>query len=204
MHIFRDIAPSRRANRKECKHYTSYRKTLRQDFNNRCGYCNSNDKLRIRSYTIDHFVPQNPKDFTHTIKPNYYYNLVYSCRYCNTYKSNKWPTRDANLSNNGNIGFIDPTEDEYSTLFVRDKVGQIIPSGTNNALAHYIRDELMLWLPIHKNMWKLEKLKMLNQQIREKLKLVTDNNLKDQLEKDHYQILLILDEIQDNIFVEND
>lgn len=204
MYLFREVTPTRRANRKECKHYNSYRNTLREDFNKRCGYCNSNDKFRIRTYTIDHFVPQNPKDFKHDIKPNDYYNLVYSCSYCNTYKSNKWPTKDACISNDGRIGFVDPTKDEYSNLFIRSKDGEIEPANHQNDLAHYIKKELFLWLPVHKNMWRFEKLKALNQKIRTKLKLITDNNLRDQLEKDHYYILLILDEIQDNIFLEND
>ena len=72
MPVFRELTPNRRPDRKECKHYRSYRKTLREDFNNRCGYCDDSDRLRIRSFTIDHFVPQNPKDFRQMITTIWY------------------------------------------------------------------------------------------------------------------------------------
>jgi len=202
MPVFRELTPNRRPDRKECKHYRSYRKTLREDFNNRCGYCDDSDRLRIRSFTIDHFVPQNPKDFTHNIPANDYYNLVYTCNYCNASKKNKWPTKNAEEHNNGREGFIDPTEESYTELFKRSDAGKIIPD--NDDLANYILAELKLWLPIHEKMWKWERLITLEEKIKAKLELVKDQKLKDVLKEKHYQIMLGLNEIRENIFVENE
>ncbi len=204
MPVFREATPVRRLDRKECKHYASYLKTLREDFNKRCGYCDDSDKLRIRSFAIDHFVPRTPKDFTHDIPINYYYNLVYACTYCNSSKKDKWPTKDANVHNDGKKGFVDPTEEDYTELFKRSATGQITPSDDSNELARYIRRELKLWLPIHERMWKLERLISLKEKIKAKLERVNDQKLKDQLKEEYYQVLLELDEIRENIFVENE
>lgn len=205
MEPFREKMPVRRLNRKECKHYSSYHDTLREDFNQRCGYCDDNDLYRIRSFTIDHFIPQNPDGFTHDVKSNYYYNLVYSCRYCNSSKTNKWPSKDANNSicDDGQKGFIDPVDKNYSDLFERSSDGKIILTDSSNHLAKYIHNELKLWLTIHERMWKLEKTKKLNELIKEKLKEITDPKLKAAMEHLQYKALLILEEIQSNIFVQN-
>ena len=77
MHHFRQDTPKHRANRRVCKHYNSYKKTLRADFKKRCGYCTDLDTNRIRNYVIDHFIPQKPNGWTHTIQPNQYSNLIY-------------------------------------------------------------------------------------------------------------------------------
>lgn len=204
MYTFRQLTPKRRANRDECKNYNSYHKTLREDFNKRCGYCDDLDKLRIRSFTIDHFIPQNPNGFSHTVSSNYYYNLVYSCRYCNSSKTNKWPTKDPAKHNNGLEGFVEPTTEEYTKLFQRSVVGKIIPIDPGNDLANYIIEELKLWLPIHEKMWKLEKIKSLHIQIKDKLNNIADSDLKSQLERLHYLILKELLDIQESIFVENE
>lgn len=202
MNTLREFRPTRRSNRKECKLYTSYLDTLREDFNKRCGYCNDLDSYRIRSYTIDHFVPQNPEGFTHSIPPNYYYNLVYSCRYCNSSKTNKWPTLDASISNNSNEGFIDPVDAKYDNILIRNSSGKIIPADVNCNLTNYIIKELGLWLPIHELMWKLEKLKELNHQLTEILESGIDDVLKGSVKEYHYEILIELNKIQNNIFVE--
>lgn len=204
MHPFREISPIRRPNRVECKHYSSYLKTLREDFKERCGYCDDSDRLRIRSYTIDHFVPQSPDGFTHDIMPNYYYNLVYSCRYCNSAKTNKWPTKDHKTHHDGKIGFIDPIENEYTYLYKRTLTGKITPQDDTNELAHHIIKELKLWLPIHERMWKLEKIKKLNDLIQIKLDELEYGALKVEMEQLHYQILKVWMKIQDSVFVDNE
>lgn len=203
MHPFREKTPVRRPDRAECKHYNSYRKTLREDFTQRCGYCNDLDSYRIRSFTIDHFVPQNPKGFKTTIAPNYYYNLVYACRYCNTSKMNKWPTNDEHTHNNGSQGFIDPVEQEYTDLYTRTVSGRIQPVDDENVLAHHIVAELKLWQPIHERMWKFEKIDLLIEQIELKLNNVKDQAAKEAAESIHYKLLKSWREIQKGIFVEN-
>ena len=204
MHPFRETTPTRRPERAECKYYNSYLKTLREDFQERCGYCDDSDRLRIRSYTIDHFIPQNPKGFIHDIKPNNYYNLVYACRYCNSAKTNKWPTKNHKVHNDGKMGFIDPVEKEYTDFYKRSNKGKIEPVDDKNVLAHHIIEELKLWLPIHERMWKLEKIKKLNELIQSKLDNVEAGEYKIELEQLHYQILKVWIKIQDSVFVENE
>lgn len=203
MHSFRDGTPKRRKDREECQNYKSYLKTLREDFLQRCGYCNDLDKLRIRSFTIDHFVPQNPKDFTHTIRPNYYYNLVYSCRYCNSSKTNKWPSMDPTICNDGSVGFIDPTSDSYTQIYKRDADGKITPNASKSPLAVYIIDELKLWLPIHQLMWKLERIIKLELETKKKLDQIADPILKNDMKDIHYAILTEIHDIRQNIFTAN-
>ena len=43
----------------------SYKKYLIDDFNQRCGYCDAQDYLMggWRNFHIDHFKPQNNKDY---------------------------------------------------------------------------------------------------------------------------------------------
>lgn len=204
MYPFRITTPNHRPNRAVCDHYSSYRKTLREDFGNRCGYCDSSDLIRIRSYAIDHFIPQNPVGFTHTIAPNNYYNLIYACNYCNTYKSNKWPTLDPNNPNDGTEGFVKPTTVDYTSRFKRSKEGRILPNTDTDSVAKYIINELKLWLPVHERMWKLEKIRLLESKIKTALKNIPDGELKTEILDIHYKVLLMLTEIQDSIYKDNE
>jgi hypothetical protein len=102
------------------------------------------------------------------------------------------------------MGFIKPTVDDYKSRFIRSKEGRILPFDAQDSVAHYIIDELKLWLPVHELMWKLEKLKSLNNDIRSALENVTEPNLKIEIQAVHYQILLMLVEIQDSILKENE
>lgn len=168
--------PLHQKDRSACEHYSSYLGTLKVDFKKRCGYCNDIHSYKIRSFAIDHFVPRNPRDFTHPIKPNHYYNLIYSCNYCNSAKSNKFPTQNHKIYNDGRIGFVFPTDEEYNDLFCRDKDGTIL-SNNNNQLGDYIIKELNLDNPIHSLMWRLEKLVKLTDIVTEKVKTTNDNEL---------------------------
>lgn len=152
-----------RRSRAVCVHYTSYKPDLQEDFHFRCGYCNSSDKIKTRSFTIDHFIPQTPVGFSHNILPNHYPNLVYSCAHCNSAKTNKWPTKNSSVHNNGIEGFVDPADRTYDDLFHRNNQGQIIPKDPSNALAIYIKRELKLWRGTHALLWKLE---LLDKQIK--------------------------------------
>lgn len=179
MGVFREEPyPLHRGDRAECEKYSSYLKTLIVDFNKRCGYCNDLNSYRIRSFAIDHFVPRNPSDFTHPILPNYYYNLVYSCSYCNGAKSNKFPTRNHKIHNENNVGFVFPTDDKYNDLFYRDEKGTIM-SKDDDPLAEYIIKELDLKNPIHSLMWRLEKLYRLLDEVEQKIKKTSNQELID-------------------------
>jgi hypothetical protein len=200
MYVFRLKEPLRRANRKECELYSSYRKTLEEDFNKRCGYCDDSNEYRMRNFAIDHFVPQNPVDFVNDIAPNYYYNLVYSCNFCNSSKSNKWPTRDCKVYNDGKSGFIEPTTVDYTNLFKRNSLGEIICNGNNPDIAKYVIRELNLWYPVHHITWKLERVKKLGDEVKAKILNVIDADIRKELESTHYEILQEIEGLYQNLF----
>lgn len=204
MYPFRNKTPKRREDAKEREKYESHRKDLREDFNERCGYCDDTDFFKIRSFAIDHFVPRNPKDFNHTIKPNFYYNLVYACNFCNGAKTNKWITKDALIHNDGKQGFIEPTSEEYTNLFKRDKDGTIVCNGINANLSEYIIKELKLWYPVHRITWKLERLNNLEKRVSKEIEKLEDLSLKTQLESTQNEVRGILIELFRNLFTENE
>lgn len=204
MYPFRNKTPKRRDNAANRKNYESHRKDLRTDFNNRCGYCDDSDIFRIRSFTIDHFVPKSPKDFTHDIEPSFYYNLVYACSFCNGAKTNKWMTKDASIHNNGNQGFIEPTNADYTNLFKRDKDGTITCNGVNANLSEYIIEELKLWYPVHRITWKIEKLNFLEERVAHEIQLLENSTRKTELEVMQNEIRGILIGLFRGLFVENE
>lgn len=204
MYPFREKTPKRRENAKERENYRSHKNDLKEDFNRRCGYCDDTDFFRIRSFAIDHFVPKTPSDFTHNIKPNYYYNLVYTCSFCNGAKTNKWITKDASVHNDGKQGFIEPTNDEYTNLLKRDKDGTIMCNGVNEYLSAYIIRELKLWYPVHRITWKIERIKELKIKVASAIDAVADENKRKELKELHYEILIELDSLYEILFAENE
>ena len=150
---FRKKNPSRRSNAPQAKKYSDYKSLLREDFNQRCGYCDDHEFFSETYYEIDHFVPQKIA----AEKENDYSNLVYSCRSCNNSKRAKWPTKDVNLSNNGKEGWIDPCDSNYAIQFKRISDGSICPK---TDLGLWMWKELTLGNPIHRLKWILEQLRV--------------------------------------------
>lgn len=203
MNKFRDHTPVRRSSREECKNWQSYRSDLKDDFKCRCWYCNDSELIRIRNYAIDHFVPRNPKKippFINPIPETNYYNLVYSCSFCNLAKSNKWPTGDWLIHNDWTVWFIDPTKEEYTNLFKRNKKWIIECNELNPNLAKYIIDELKLWYPIHSLNWRFEKIIKLEEKVSKLLEKQENEDLK----RIHYDILQAFKTLAIWIFKENE
>lgn len=199
MYTFIEVTPKHRPNPPTYATYPQYKDYLIVDFKKRCAYCNDTNKYRVRSFAIDHFIPQKPLNFTPKTPANQYDNLIYCCSYCNRAKWNKWPTDDEAIENDGNVGFVKPTKDEYKDLFFRNANGRIIPIENNN-LSLYLKDELMLWHPIHSLMWRIEKLIILNKKVKEKIELTGNKELKDL----HYILKDEIIDIFENIFELND
>ncbi|MBR9831204.1 HNH endonuclease [bacterium] len=199
MYTFIQETPKHRLNPPTYSRYSQYKDILIVDFKKRCAYCNDTNKYRIRSFAIDHFIPQKPLNFKPKIPANQYDNLIYCCSYCNRAKWNKWPTDDEAIENDGNKGFVKPTRDKYKDLFFRNMNGRIIPIENSN-LARYIKDELMLWHPIHSLMWRIEKLMDLEDKVDLKLKEI--NN--DELSAIHSKITKEITDIFRQIFNSND
>ena len=131
--------------------YGSFKSYLRNDFNQRCGYCDDNDFYSggSRGYHIDHFKPHSK----FPLLKQTYSNLVYSCPYCNGAKSNKWKTLN---------GFIDPCELEYDNHLERDKKGKI---KFKTVQGKYIFQNLNLGLKRHELLWCINKLTVQKEKI---------------------------------------
>ena len=153
MEDFRKVTPVRRDNAPDVKSYHEYKPLLREDFHERCGYCGDHEFFRDTFYEIDHFVPK-------TLAPRRekdYANLVYSCRTCNNSKRAKWPTKKVDKPNNGNEGWIDPCDNEYSKQFERLSDGSV---KSRTILGQWMWRELSLGNPIHRLKWSLEQLRI--------------------------------------------
>ena len=149
----RERIPTRRSDPKSVSDYHQYKDDLREDFKCRCGYCNDHDYFRTTDYQIDHFVPRTQMK---RIELTDYSNLVYSCRSCNRAKSNKWPTGDENMANNGSEGFIDPCDKAFDEQFSRNERGEVIPK---TQLGIWMWKALNFGNPVHSVVWKLERIK---------------------------------------------
>lgn len=69
--------------------YGQFRALLRREFRRKCVYCRMPDYLEQQlGFEIDHYQPH-----TRGGDKNEYVNLFYSCRTCNGFKSNFWPTK---------------------------------------------------------------------------------------------------------------
>jgi len=103
-----------------------YRKEILVDCQYRCVYCDIT-KSEIGGddfLQLDHFRPQS-------LFPelgNNPTNLVAACPVCNRNKSNHWPVgKDVKESYSGQVGFIDPFEEESTSYFHITAKGFIEP-----------------------------------------------------------------------------
>ncbi|WP_299100796.1 HNH endonuclease signature motif containing protein [uncultured Winogradskyella sp.] len=152
MNKFREEPPIKEEVLTVVSKYQLHKPTLEKNFRNKCGYCNDNDVWRNTFYEVDHYIP---KGYLTEDEIKEYWNLIYSCRYCNNSKRAKWPTKDRNIDNNGIEGFVSPYSKEYDLLFIRDAEGKIIPQSD---LAKWIHKNLHLGLKRHSLIWQLEKI----------------------------------------------
>ncbi|GCC52889.1 hypothetical protein SanaruYs_31290 [Chryseotalea sanaruensis] len=132
----RDTTPTRRTNptlNPTGENWGEHKPDLKADFNNHCGYCHSFDGHRHTYFEVDHFVPKAEiKKNGWPISLTGYSNLVYSCKFCNNKKLNKWITNSPTVYNDGTTGFVDPCDVVYDTLFYRTADGAIRPVAHSN------------------------------------------------------------------------
>jgi hypothetical protein len=152
MNKFRDKPPIKVKVSTVVSKYQQHKPTLKKNFRSKCGYCDDNDIWRNTYYEIDHYIP---KGYLTTAETKEYWNLIYSCRYCNNSKRDKWPTKDREKENNTKEGFVSPYSAEYDLLFNRDVKGNITPQSD---LAKWIHKNLHLGLKRHSLIWQLEKI----------------------------------------------
>lgn len=130
MRVHGDKIIRRRTGVTQLDDYREAKPFLKEDFGEMCGYCGKNGDIMKERFHIDHFVPKSlaPE------KEKDYYNLVLACPKCNLTKSNKWPTKNKDVANNGSVGFVDPATSEYDEHLIRDEQGfirGITPLGEN-------------------------------------------------------------------------
>ncbi len=180
---FRDIHPRRINRPPQYSRYQRYKLLLKKDFNSKCGYCDDGDSWAggVRTFHIDHFVP---KASLRTIRETDYFNLVYSCFYCNNSKLDDWPSQDERIHNDGRIGYVDPCDTNYCLHFKRNKSGQI---EYTTELGKYMYEKLNLFLRRHGFIWNLHKL---DKQIQELKKLKAKRKFNSKLDKDFSRLLL--------------
>ena len=106
--------------------WTEHKPDLQKDFHFQCGYCGSYDGYRHTWFEVDHFIPKLLFKPLGEISTEEYTNLVYSCKFCNNNKSSKWPSKDVNVHNINNEGFIDPCNPEYEKHLYRTNDGGIL------------------------------------------------------------------------------
>jgi uncharacterized protein (TIGR02646 family) len=153
MHPVHSAKPNRRPAVNPQVRYQNYKADLRQDFSQKCGYCDASDRFfgGLDGYHIDHFAPKSRfPNLSST-----YVNLVYSCPYCNIAKSNKWIGDDFTIPHNGTEGFVDPCSDDYDTHLERDAEGII---RHKSPVGEYMIKQLKLHLMRHQYIWTYQRL----------------------------------------------
>jgi hypothetical protein len=148
---------------KTYKNYSSFKKYIVEDFNNRCGYCDDLDKFNggKNNYQIDHF---KPKKYFSGLETEYS-NLVYCCPFCNRAKWDKWKPN----------GFIDPCTDLYDEHIERNHNGEI---KYKSLRGKYIYENLNLYLKRHELLWMIEKIKEQKEELKVYLKNLDKKNKK--------------------------
>lgn len=158
MRVHGDKIIKRRDNIAGLSHYSDARKMLEEDFQYLCGYCGKNGKTMHQKFHIDHFVPKS-------LDPNRekdYYNLVLACPKCNLLKSDKWPTKNKDIPNDGEKGFVDPASEQFDQHVERNEQGYVVgitPLGKDMCSTLHLnvrRTDLY---------WKIDKLRNLQDQL---------------------------------------
>lgn len=122
----RNKTPKRRDIQTQVATWRDHKADLKIDFDSRCAYCDAFDGYRHTYFEVDHFIPKSFFRPLGNITDTQYSNLVYSCKFCNNIKLNKWPSKSETIFNDGKTGFVDPCDDEYDKHFYRNDDGAIM------------------------------------------------------------------------------
>lgn len=131
-----DLSPLSRTNTK------AVRVALCDDFAGRCAYCLAHvESLGGGHFEIDHHRPRS-NGGTHA-----YRNLYWSCRACNGFKRDKWPTA---AEHRHGSRFSDPcAEWDIGVHYLEESTGHLIPitpcGGYHLAALGLNREELVSW-----------------------------------------------------------
>lgn len=190
LRVHGDKVIKRRGGVKGLKHYSDAKSILEQDFHFLCGYCGKDGKLMHQKFHIDHFVPKS----LDAVKENDYYNLVLACPKCNLAKSNKCPTNDPKISNDGKVGFIDPATEEFDDNMGRNEQGYVIgKTAVGESMCQ------MLHLDIRRTdiYWKISQLREVQEQLE---KIYMEDRLSDNEKNFYIEINMLMKKYIDDAF----
>ncbi|RWO69831.1 MAG: hypothetical protein EOS17_12005 [Mesorhizobium sp.] len=179
----RSIIPKRTAGVPAQARYGAYKPQLRQDFFQRCGYCDDWDRYYggLPGYHVEHFAPK--KKFPALERD--YANLIYACPYCNRGKSDAWIGNDAHIPHNGAEGFVDPCQAEFDSHLTRDASGRFI---SLTPVGEYMLRKLRLHLERHRYIWVIQNLQVLRGKA---------EKLRHRVTRDHPDYVVILETLAD-------
>ncbi len=165
---------------KEYKDYHKYKPYLKEDFKNRCAYCNMHDEwVKPLSFQIDHFIPR--ASFQKAGRDDLdsdYQNLMYSCPVCNRLKSDAF-TGEIGTDKIQNPFFYNPVDTDYNTIFSRDEMGRI---QSQDELGKDMIKRLQLYRPTKQMAWFLDELQLVYNEIGRKLNMESDSPKRQKLE----------------------
>lgn len=148
---------------KNYENYSSFKPYLKNDFFNRCAYCNLLEGSITTPFEVDHFIPRDTFKEKWPECDTLYDNLMYSCKKCNIAKSNQY---SGDIENRKIINdyFYNPVVDDFGKIFYRNDAGGI---DSDDLKAKEMIEKLKLYRPIHNMAWLCE---ILNETL-EKLKI---------------------------------
>lgn len=106
---------------------TKFQSEIAEDCRSRCVYCDTHENATggRESMEIDHFRPYTKVGFEHLEDdPN---NFHHACSRCNRLKSDWWPCVAPDSSHDGDIGFVDPFQENRADYFDVNPDGELIP-----------------------------------------------------------------------------
>jgi len=167
MRAFREFTIIRNCN-KEYKQYSTYKPHLKNDFKNRCAYCNILDSSITTPFEVDHFIPKNTFKHDWPECDTLYGNLMYSCKKCNGAKSDQY-SGVLDKENFVNDEFYNPVDSDLGEIFFRNEVGGI---DSEDKKGKEMIQKIKLYRPIHNLAWIVEKLQLTLENINKKLDTV--------------------------------
>lgn len=171
---FRNFKIIRNCNKKY-KRFQSYLPYLGEDFNHRCAYCNTYDRLISENYRVDHFIPQDAvrnTDMEELICD--YNNLMYCCPKCNITKSSQYEGDIHDGSYNNSL-FYNPVEIDYNKIFYRNEYGGIT---SEDKKGKEMIISLKLFSPIYNFSFLIEEITNVLKKLDEKIEKTTESNEK--------------------------
>ena len=175
--------------------YRKYRQALREDFQYRCGYCNTSEKiLDLVPFHIDHFIPRKVFENGRPDLETEYSNLIWSCPKCNIAKGSQFQG-SLEQGSEANELFYKPDKTDFNSIFYRNEYGGI---GSSDGKGIEMIRRLKLYRKFYATVWILELLESTIKRVEEKVEhagVAKDQGLSEELlrlyrEKDYYRSLL--------------